>query len=44
MLGKLNSIIIYRTHNKPFLGICLGFQMAAVEYARNILKINDANS
>ena len=31
-------------NNKPFLGICLGFQTAVIEFARNVLNLNDANS
>ena len=30
--------------NYPFLGICLGMQMAVIEYSRNILGLKDANS
>ncbi|MCK5768513.1 MAG: hypothetical protein KAH35_09105, partial [Candidatus Atribacteria bacterium] len=30
--------------NKPFLGICLGMQLAMIEFARNVLKIENANS
>src|SRR5699024_50984 len=33
-----------RENNIPFLGICLGMQMAVVEFARDVLKIQDANS
>lgn len=33
-----------RTHKLPFLGICLGMQMAIVEFARNVLGYRDANS
>jgi CTP synthase len=29
---------------KPFLGICLGFQTAVIEFARNVLNLKDANS
>ena len=42
--GKINTIKYVRENNIPFLGICLGMQMAVVEFARNILKIADANS
>lgn len=42
--GKINTIEFARTHNVPFLGICLGMQMAVVEFARNVLGITDANS
>ena len=42
--GKINAIKYVRENNIPFLGICLGMQMAVVEFARNVLKIKDANS
>ena len=42
--GKLNVIKYARENNLPFLGICLGMQCAVIEFARNILKIKDANS
>ena len=42
--GKINTIEYARKNNVPFLGICLGMQMAVVEYARNVLKLADANS
>ena len=42
--GKLNAIQYARENNIPFLGICLGMQMAVVEFARNVLKLEDANS
>jgi CTP synthase len=41
--GKIRAIEYARTQNIPFLGICYGFQLAVVEYARNI-GIKDANS
>ena len=44
ILGKLLAIEYARTYNKPFLGICLGLQLACVEFARNVLKNSDANS
>lgn len=34
--GMLLAIKRAREHNVPFLGICLGFQMAVVEYSRNV--------
>jgi CTP synthase len=34
--GKIKAIEYSRTHNIPFLGICFGFQLAVVEYARSI--------
>ena len=42
--GKINTIEYARKNNIPFLGICLGMQMAVVEYARNVLGLKDANS
>ena len=42
--GKINTIQYARENNIPFLGICLGMQMAVVEFARNVLGIKDANS
>lgn len=42
--GKINAIKYARKNNIPFLGICLGMQMAVVEFARNVLKLQDANS
>jgi CTP synthase len=42
--GKILAINHARTKKIPFLGICLGMQMAVVEFARNVLKLTDANS
>ena len=42
--GMIETIKYVRENKIPFLGICLGMQMAVVEYARNVLKIKDANS
>lgn len=42
--GKIEAVRYVREHNIPFLGICLGMQMAVIEYARNVLKLVDANS
>ena len=42
--GKIESIRIAREKNIPFLGICLGMQMAVIEFARNVLGFNKANS
>ena len=42
--GKIEAIRIAREKNIPFLGICLGMQMAVIEFARNILGLNKANS
>ena len=44
IIGKLNAIKYSRLNNIPFFGICLGMQMAVVEFARNVLKLNDADS
>ncbi len=42
--GKINAITYARENNIPFFGICLGMQLAVVEYARNVLGIADAHS
>lgn len=42
--GKLLAIEYARTNNIPFLGICLGMQMAVIEYARNVMKLDGADS
>ena len=42
--GKIETIRYVRENNIPFLGICLGMQMAVVEFARNVLGYKDANS
>ena len=42
--GKINAIKYARENNIPFLGICLGMQLALVEFARNVLEIRDADS
>jgi CTP synthase len=42
--GKIDAIKYVREQNIPFLGICLGMQMAVIEYARNVLGLSDANS
>jgi CTP synthase (EC 6.3.4.2) len=42
--GKLKAIEYCREHNVPFLGLCLGFQMAVVEHAQNVLGFADAHS
>lgn len=44
MTGKLSACHYARTNGKPFLGICLGFQMAVIEYSRDVLGLTDANS
>lgn len=43
-LGKLQAISWARTKKIPFLGICLGMQLAVIEFARNCLNLKDANS
>jgi CTP synthase len=42
--GKVRAIELARTRMVPFLGVCYGFQMAAVEFARNVLALPKANS
>jgi len=42
--GKIKSIQYAREHGVPFLGICLGMQLAMIEYARNVLGLEDVNS
>ena len=42
--GKIETIKYARENKIPFLGICLGMQMAVVEFARNVLKLEDVNS
>jgi CTP synthase len=42
--GKIEAIRYARENDVPFLGLCLGFQMAVVEYARNVLDLADAHS
>ncbi|WP_340063677.1 CTP synthase [Ascidiimonas aurantiaca] len=42
--GKIATVKYAREHNIPFLGICLGMQMAVIEYARNVLGLAEANS
>ncbi len=42
--GKIWASRYARERNIPFLGICLGMQMAVVEYARNVLQLADAHS
>lgn len=42
--GKIETIKFARENNIPFLGICLGMQMAVVEFSRNVLGLKDANS
>lgn len=42
--GKIEAIRYAREHRVPFLGICLGMQLATVEFARNVLGLNGAHS
>ena len=42
--GKIAAINYARKNKIPFLGICFGMQMAIVEFAKNVLKINNAGS
>ena len=42
--GKIQTVKYARENNIPFLGICLGMQMAVVEFARDVLGYKDANS
>lgn len=42
--GKIIAVEYARTHGLPFFGICLGMQMAVIEYARNVLGLTAAHS
>ena len=42
--GKILAVKYAREHKVPFLGICLGMQMAVVEFSRNVLGLKDASS
>ncbi|AEV29611.1 CTP synthase [Sphaerochaeta pleomorpha str. Grapes] len=42
--GKIEAARFARENNIPYLGICLGMQIAVIEFARNILHMEDANS
>jgi CTP synthase len=42
--GKISAIKYLRENNRPFFGICLGMQLAAIEFARNRLGIGNATS
>ncbi|WP_180005100.1 MULTISPECIES: CTP synthase [unclassified Acinetobacter] len=42
--GKMKAIRFARENGVPFLGICLGMQLAVIEYARNVAGISDATS
>jgi CTP synthase len=42
--GKINAITYAREHKVPYLGLCLGMQVAVIEFARNVCNMKDANS
>jgi CTP synthase len=42
--GKISAVRYARENKIPYLGICLGMQVAVIEYARNVAKMTDANS
>ncbi|NJB34970.1 CTP synthase [Croceivirga sp. JEA036] len=42
--GKIKAVQFARENKVPFLGICLGMQMAVIEFARNVLGLENANS
>ena len=42
--GKIACIKYARENNLPFLGLCFGFQMAVIEFARNVCLLKEANS
>ncbi len=42
--GKINTVRYARENGIPYLGICLGMQVAVIEYARNVAGLNDAHS
>ncbi|XP_044255236.1 CTP synthase isoform X2 [Tribolium madens] len=42
--GKIEACKWCRVNSKPFLGICLGFQTAVIEFSRNVLNLKDAHS
>ena len=42
--GKILAVKYARENNIPFFGICLGMQCAVIEFARNVLNLQDANS
>ncbi len=44
VVGKMAAINYAREHKIPYLGICLGMQLAMIEFARNVLHLEDANS
>jgi CTP synthase len=42
--GKIETVRYVRENKIPFFGICLGMQMAVIEFSRNVLGLSDANS
>lgn len=42
--GKIKAARFARENNIPYLGLCFGMQMATIEFARDVLKLKDANS
>lgn len=42
--GMIKAAEYARTNNVPYLGLCLGMQIATIEFARNVCKLEDANS
>jgi len=42
--GKIDTVKYVREHNIPYLGLCLGMQLAVVEFARNVCSIKEADS
>ena len=42
--GKIKAVEYARTHGIPYLGLCLGLQVAVIEFARNVLGLANANS
>lgn len=42
--GKIRAVEYAREHNIPYLGICLGMQIAIIEYARHVAQMQEANS
>ena len=42
--GKIKAVTYARTHKVPYLGLCLGLQVAVIEFARNVLGLPGANS
>jgi len=44
MEGKILAAKYCREHNVPYLGLCLGLQMAVVEFARNVCGLKHANT